>query len=45
MFPMSWGSATVYISQKTTAPFEDVNAIDENNSRSYRGVSGGAGKQ
>lgn len=23
MFPMSWGSATVYISQKTTEPFGD----------------------
>lgn len=29
MFPMSWGSATVYISQKTTVPFGDPNAIDE----------------
>lgn len=29
MFPMSWGSATVYISQKTTDPFGDPNAADD----------------
>eukprot|EP00752_Nemacystus_decipiens_P006915 g6209.t1 len=29
MFPMSWGSATVYISQKTTEPFGDPNAAED----------------
>lgn len=28
MFPMSWGSATVYISQKTTDPFGDPNKVN-----------------
>ncbi|CAM9261116.1 unnamed protein product [Scytosiphon promiscuus] len=43
MFPMSWGSATVYISQKTTAPFGDPNATDDDSSRSssQRGRGGG----
>lgn len=30
MFPMSWGSATIYISQKTTDPFGDpADAVEE----------------
>lgn len=34
MFPMSWGSATVYISQKFTEPFGDPNAVDDSSSSS-----------
>eukprot|EP00903_Cladosiphon_okamuranus_P013695 g12752.t1 len=34
MFPMSWGSATVYISQKTTDPFGDPNAAEDSSSSS-----------
>ncbi|CAM9999299.1 unnamed protein product, partial [Ectocarpus fasciculatus] len=43
MFPMSWGSATVYISQKTTAPFGDPSAVEEDSITSSQGGSGGGG--
>lgn len=43
MFPMSWGSATVYISQKTTAPFGDPNAVDDNSSNSSKSQGGDGG--
>lgn len=33
MYPMSWGSATVYISQKTTDPFGDPNDDSGNDGR------------
>ncbi|CAM9513142.1 unnamed protein product [Ectocarpus sp. 6 AP-2014] len=43
MFPMSWGSATVYISQKTTAPFGDPSAVEEDSSTGSQDGGGSVG--